>query len=145
MLGACTAWTGEAYCSLVRLGFFQRLTNAMAPPTSYHMALSVLIPLPFDIVSTILRFWIRYKRKAWGPDDWAMLINMVSLTGVASEHLLTSTQPFWSVSTIATIAMAWSGVGQFDGSLTEYQYSNSLMVCLSFPFLPIRVSVQKMY
>ncbi|OAG25310.1 hypothetical protein CC77DRAFT_1076642 [Alternaria alternata] len=83
----------------------------MAPPTSRDMALAVLIPLPFDIVSTILRFWIRYKRKAWGPDDWAMLINL----------------PFWSVSTIATIAMAWSGVGQYDGSLSEYQYSNSLM------------------
>ena len=29
-------------------------------------------------------------------------------------------------STIATIAMAWSGIGAYDGSLTEYQYSNSL-------------------
>ncbi|KAE8838611.1 hypothetical protein PTNB73_03371 [Pyrenophora teres f. teres] len=49
----------------------------MAPaPTSWPMALSVLIPLPFDIISTVLRFWIRHKRKAWGPDDWAMLVNL---------------------------------------------------------------------
>lgn len=46
-------------------------------PTSYPMALAVLVPLPFDIISTVLRFWIRYKRKAWGADDWAMLINVV--------------------------------------------------------------------
>lgn len=46
-------------------------------PTSYPMALAVLVPLPFDIISTILRFWIRTKRKAWGADDWAMLINIV--------------------------------------------------------------------
>ncbi|EUC34864.1 hypothetical protein COCCADRAFT_25096 [Bipolaris zeicola 26-R-13] len=79
-------------------------------PTSYPMALAVLVPLPFDIISTILRFWIRTKRKAWGPDDWAMLINI----------------PFWSVSTIATIGMAWSGIGQYDATLTESQYMNSL-------------------
>jgi hypothetical protein len=54
-------------------------------PTSRDMALSVLIPLPFDIISTVLRFWIRYKRKAWGPDDWAMLINLVSTTGIKAS------------------------------------------------------------
>jgi hypothetical protein len=47
-------------------------------PTSYPMALAALIPLPFDIVFTVLRFWIRTKRNAWGPDDWAMLVNIVS-------------------------------------------------------------------
>lgn len=52
--------------------------NDMAP-TSYPMALAVLVPLPFDIVFTILRFWIRSKRNAWGPDDWMMLINLVRL------------------------------------------------------------------
>jgi len=31
------------------------------------------------------------------------------------------------LSTIATIAMAWSGIGAYDASLTEDQYSNSLM------------------
>ncbi|KAG9203515.1 hypothetical protein G6514_002883 [Epicoccum nigrum] len=74
------------------------------------MALAALVPLPFDIVFTVLRFWIRSKRNAWGPDDWAMLVNL----------------PFWMTSTIATIAMAWSGIGAYDGSLTDYQYSNSL-------------------
>jgi len=48
-------------------------------PTSYPMALAALVPLPFDIVFTILRFWIRSKRNAWGPDDWAMLVNLVRL------------------------------------------------------------------
>jgi ABC-type sulfate transport system permease subunit len=76
------------------------------------MALAALIPLPFDIVFTVLRFWIRSKRNAWGADDWAMLVNL----------------PFWSVSMIATIAMAWSGIGKYDAELTEYQYSNSLRV-----------------
>ncbi|KAH6611820.1 hypothetical protein C7974DRAFT_445679 [Boeremia exigua] len=80
-------------------------------PTSYPMALAALVPLPFDIVFTVLRFWIRSKRNAWGPDDWAMLVNL----------------PFWATSTVATIAMAWSGIGAYDASLTEYQYSNSLM------------------
>ncbi|RMZ73867.1 cation-transporting atpase 4 [Pyrenophora seminiperda CCB06] len=79
-------------------------------PTSWPMALSVLIPLPFDIISTVLRFWIRYKRKAWGSDDWAMLVNV----------------PFWTVSTIATIGMSFSGVGQLDATLSTEQYSNSL-------------------
>ncbi|KAI4910899.1 hypothetical protein J4E90_007156 [Alternaria incomplexa] len=74
------------------------------------MALSVLVPLPFVIISTILRFWIRTKRKAWGPDDWAMLINL----------------PVWTVATVSTLGMAWSGVGQYDGSLTASQYSMSL-------------------
>jgi hypothetical protein len=41
------------------------------------MALAALVPLPFDIVFTVLRFWIRSKRNAWGPDDWAMLANLV--------------------------------------------------------------------
>lgn len=56
------------------------LKNMMAP-TSYPMALAALVPLPVDIVVCILRFWIRYKRNAWGPDDWAMLINIVRISG----------------------------------------------------------------
>ncbi|EUC46767.1 hypothetical protein COCMIDRAFT_25245 [Bipolaris oryzae ATCC 44560] len=88
-------------------------------PTSYPMALAVLVPLPFDIISTVLRFWIRTKRNAWGPDDWAMLINIV-------RALDPQSCPFWSVSTIATLGMAWSGVGQYDATLTQSQYMNSL-------------------
>lgn len=44
------------------------------------MALAALVPLPFDVVFTVLRFWIRSKRNAWGPDDWAMLVNLVRLS-----------------------------------------------------------------
>ena len=61
-------------------------------PTSYPMALAALVPLPFDIVFTVLRFWIRTKRNAWGPDDWAMLVNLVrrslSPTGLLTNRLL---------------------------------------------------------
>lgn len=56
------------------------------------MALAALVPLPFDIVFTVLRFWIRTKRNAWGPDDWAMLVNLVrrslSPTGLLTNRLL---------------------------------------------------------
>jgi hypothetical protein len=45
--------------------------------TSRAMFLSVIIPLPFDIATTLCRFWIRYRRKAWGADDWATLITLV--------------------------------------------------------------------
>lgn len=51
----------------------------MGAATSKDIALAVLIPLPFDIISTALRFWIRMRRKAWGPDDWAMLVNIVCI------------------------------------------------------------------
>lgn len=44
------------------------------------MALASLVLLPFDVVSTVARFWIRFERKAWGPDDWAMLANIVIFT-----------------------------------------------------------------
>lgn len=60
--------------------------NRMAP-TSYPMALAALVPLPFDIVFTALRFWIRSKRNAWGPDDWAMLVNLVSLPSMTELYL----------------------------------------------------------
>lgn len=62
-------------------------------PTSYPMALAVLVPLPFDIISTVLRFWIRYKRKAWGPDDWAMLINIVRFLDLHSLFDFTDIDP----------------------------------------------------
>lgn len=84
----------------------------MAAPTSMPMVLAALVPLPFVIVVCILRFWIRYKRDAWGPDDWAMLISLVSHLEVQYTIKTDETpQPFWIVSMIATIALAWSGVG----------------------------------
>jgi hypothetical protein len=39
-----------------------------------------------------------------------------------------SPQPFWGLSTIATIAMAWSGVGAVDATLSDSQMVNSLRV-----------------
>ncbi|WYZ43250.1 hypothetical protein EsH8_VI_000949 [Colletotrichum jinshuiense] len=81
----------------------------MGAATSKDMAAAVLVPLPFDILTMVLRFWIRAQRKAWGPDDWAMV----------------ATIPVWAVSQVGLIGMAWSGVGQLDATLTEQQMANS--------------------
>ncbi|OLN97675.1 hypothetical protein CCHL11_09157 [Colletotrichum chlorophyti] len=81
----------------------------MGAATSKDMAAAILVPLPFDIVSMGLRFWIRTQRKAWGPDDWAMV----------------ATIPVWAISQVGMIGMAWSGVGQLDSTLTEQQVADS--------------------
>ncbi|CAI0652632.1 hypothetical protein CGCSCA4_v003693 [Colletotrichum siamense] len=81
----------------------------MGAATSKDMAAAVLVPLPFDIISMALRFMIRTQRKAWGPDDWAMV----------------ATIPVWTVSQVGLIGMAWSGVGQLDSTLTPEQQANS--------------------
>ncbi|KAF1969129.1 hypothetical protein BU23DRAFT_653869 [Bimuria novae-zelandiae CBS 107.79] len=78
--------------------------------TSNAMFLSVIIPLPFDLATTAMRFWIRYRRKAWGADDWATLITL----------------PFYTVAMIATIGMSFSGVGAVDATATPEQMTNSL-------------------
>ncbi|KAK7186034.1 uncharacterized protein CC84DRAFT_1081715 [Paraphaeosphaeria sporulosa] len=78
--------------------------------TSSAMFLSVMVPLPFDIATTVMRFWIRYRRKAWGADDWAMLITL----------------PFYTVAMVATVAMSFSGVGAIDATSTPQQNINSL-------------------
>lgn len=51
----------------------------MSAPTSLSLALVVLVLLPFDIITWILRFHVRLSRKAWGPDDWSMVVAIVSL------------------------------------------------------------------
>lgn len=51
----------------------------MAGPTSVPLALAILILLPFDIITWVLRFYVRLSRKAWGPDDWSMVIAIVSI------------------------------------------------------------------
>lgn len=51
----------------------------MGAATSKDMALAVLVPLPLNLLSMVARFWIRTQRKAWGPDDWAMVATIVSL------------------------------------------------------------------
>ncbi|KAK1953610.1 hypothetical protein LY78DRAFT_730760 [Colletotrichum sublineola] len=81
----------------------------MGAATSKDMAAAVLVPLPFNILTLVLRFWIRTQRKAWGPDDWAMV----------------ATIPVWVISQIGLIGMAWSGVGQLDATLTAQQVQNS--------------------
>ncbi|KAI6358940.1 hypothetical protein MCOR25_007205 [Pyricularia grisea] len=83
----------------------------MGSATSKEMAAAVLIPLPFALISMLLRFWIRARKNTWGPDDWAMV----------------ATVPVWLVTTISTIVMAWSGVGQQDDTLTSEQMANSYM------------------
>ncbi|KAK8098564.1 uncharacterized protein PG998_014050 [Apiospora kogelbergensis] len=74
----------------------------MGAATSKDMALAVLIPLPFNVFSMVARFWIRTQRKAWGPDDWAMV----------------ATIPVWLVSQVGMIGMAYSGVGAEDSTLS---------------------------
>ncbi|KAF2451990.1 hypothetical protein P171DRAFT_450677 [Karstenula rhodostoma CBS 690.94] len=78
--------------------------------TSSAMFLSVIIPLPFDIATTTMRFWIRYRRKAWGADDWATLVTL----------------PFYTVAMVATVALSFSGVGANDATATPEQNINSL-------------------
>ncbi|KAK6213319.1 hypothetical protein QIS74_09321 [Colletotrichum tabaci] len=81
----------------------------MGAATSRDMAAAVLVPLPFNLITMVLRFWIRTQRKAWGPDDWAMV----------------ATIPVWAVSQVGLIGMAWSGVGQLDSTLSADQVANS--------------------
>lgn len=50
----------------------------MGSATSKEMAAAVLIPLPFAVISMLLRFWIRARKNTWGPDDWAMVATVVS-------------------------------------------------------------------
>jgi hypothetical protein len=54
-----------------------QLLKIMSGPTSRPLALVVLILLPFDIATWILRFYVRLSRRAWGPDDWSMLVAIV--------------------------------------------------------------------
>lgn len=55
--------------------------------TSPEIAAATFIPLPFILVTTGYRLWIRRQRRAWGIDDWAMLINLVSQTAVVRFSL----------------------------------------------------------
>jgi hypothetical protein len=55
----------------------------MSGPTSLPLALAIFILLPFDILTWVLRFYVRLSRKAWGSDDWSMVVAIVSL-----DHLL---------------------------------------------------------
>ncbi|GKT48707.1 uncharacterized protein ColSpa_08888 [Colletotrichum spaethianum] len=102
----------------------------MGAATSKDMATAVLVPLPFDLVTMALRFWIRAQRKAWGPDDWAMVATIVrfNIPGTRKKLQLTKIKPVWAVSQVGLIGMAWSGVGQLDATLTAEQTANSYFV-----------------
>lgn len=49
----------------------------MSGPTSVPLALVIFILLPFDILTWVLRFYVRVSRKAWGSDDWSMVVAIV--------------------------------------------------------------------
>jgi hypothetical protein len=51
----------------------------MAGATSPSLALVVLVLLPFNIITWVLRFYVRLSRRAWGPDDWSMVAAIVSI------------------------------------------------------------------
>jgi hypothetical protein len=50
----------------------------MSGPTSVPLATVILVLLPFDVITWVLRFYVRLSRKSWGPDDWSMVIAIVS-------------------------------------------------------------------
>ncbi|EOA88078.1 hypothetical protein ACJQWK_01868 [Exserohilum turcicum] len=74
----------------------------MAGPTSPSLALAVLVLLPFDILTWILRFHVRISRKAWGPDDWSMSVAI----------------PLFTISTIGMLGIAFTGGGKRDAELS---------------------------
>ncbi|KAH7033626.1 uncharacterized protein B0I36DRAFT_362271 [Microdochium trichocladiopsis] len=82
----------------------------MGAATSKDMAAATLVLLPFNVITLVMRFWIRVQRSAWGADDWAMV----------------GTIPVWLISQVGLLGMAWSGIGQLDSTLSEEQVVNSL-------------------
>lgn len=110
--------------------------------TSLDVALATFVPLPFILVTTAYRFWIRYKKQLWGGDDWAMLALLVShLIEVRmrkeppyldlKQMLMSSCRvkkPVWIVNVVGLIGMAWSGVGADDASLSYQQQSQAYFV-----------------
>jgi len=50
----------------------------MGAATSKSLATVTLSLFPLDILTLVLRFYVRISRRAWGLDDWAMLIAIVS-------------------------------------------------------------------
>ncbi|RYN61063.1 hypothetical protein AA0114_g858 [Alternaria tenuissima] len=74
----------------------------MSGPTSPQLALAVLVLLPFDVLTWALRFYVRLSRKAWGPDDWSMVVAI----------------PLFIVSTMGMLGIAFTGGGKRDNELT---------------------------
>ncbi|KAJ1329743.1 hypothetical protein MN608_06479 [Microdochium nivale] len=82
----------------------------MGGVTSKEIAAATLVLLPFNLITMVMRFWIRVQRRAWGADDWAMV----------------GTIPVWLISQIGLLGMAWSGVGLPNTALSEEMTVNSL-------------------
>ena len=101
----------------------------MTPPTSKPLATLTLLLLPFDIITLVLRFHVRISRKAWGYDDWAMVV--VAVRNTPRRRLVYPpdlTKPFFVITTVSIIALAWSGLGLRDDELSNQQMESSLFV-----------------
>ncbi|KAF1846394.1 uncharacterized protein K460DRAFT_242484, partial [Cucurbitaria berberidis CBS 394.84] len=86
----------------------------MAGPTSVPLALVVLVLLPFDLLTWALRFYVRLTRKAWGPDDWSMVIAI----------------PLFTISTIGMLGIAFTGGGKKDADLTKEETETARFVSI---------------
>ncbi|KZM18930.1 uncharacterized protein EKO05_0006682 [Ascochyta rabiei] len=82
----------------------------MSGPTSPSLALAILVLLPFDIITWVLRFYVRLSRKAWGPDDWSMVIAI----------------PLFTISTIGMLGIAFTGGGKMDSELSTEQRETAM-------------------
>ncbi|KAJ4380995.1 hypothetical protein N0V86_003342 [Didymella sp. IMI 355093] len=82
----------------------------MSGPTSVPLATVILVLLPFDVVTWVLRFYVRLSRKAWGPDDWSMVIAI----------------PLFIISTIGMTGIAFTGGGKMDLELTTEQRETAM-------------------
>jgi hypothetical protein len=72
-----SSWLEPDFSGIEIKSSISKLLRIMSGPTSRPLALVVLILLPFDVATWILRFYVRLSRRAWGPDDWSMLAAIV--------------------------------------------------------------------
>ncbi|OAG04639.1 uncharacterized protein CC84DRAFT_1094201 [Paraphaeosphaeria sporulosa] len=82
----------------------------MAGATAPGLAICTLLLLVFDVLSWALRFYVRLSRKAWGPDDWCMLIAI----------------PIFAISTTGMLGIAFTGGGLRDDQLTSKQQETAM-------------------
>jgi hypothetical protein len=101
----------------------------MAGATSPSLALAVLVLLPFDVITWVLRFYVRLSRKAWGPDDWSMVVAIVSeLLDENRDKALKKTQPLFIISSIGMLGIAFTGGGKKDAELSTEQRETAMFV-----------------
>lgn len=102
----------------------------MTKPTSVSLALVVLVLLPFNIFSWVLRFYVRLSRKAWGPDDWSMVVAIVRAALFCIHLDLTAKQPLFTISTIGMLGIAYTGGGKRDDELTPDERERAMFVSM---------------